>query len=567
MDSQTKRTLAATLLCLVALFVWFKIQEVRYRDRLPTTQPAAMIAADEPTSKPVHAAAPATVETKPAEPPALTAPRYRTESADSTATVVLGSDIQDRPGQDDANPYEFAVVVSPIGASVEAIRLANDRNHIAKDPRNPDHDPYGLLEVVRDPETGEVYRSFATEQIRFREEHQKNYEVVGLADVVWSLEKSADDRGETATLRTRIRTEDAAVLELEKVYRLDKGARQLDIFLAVRNLALPTSDILVTERGPIGLKKEDPRSDYRRIVSAIVDAEGVAKLGATMTRAEVFKADEDGRLLRPAEGEKLLWAAASNKFFTCIVTPLLENPSEPSADEAVAGTVGRLAAAACFKDPKAADDLTFDWVMASSRPLRKGQRLTLHLDAFCGPKSDKLFETMPDRNYHIVRDADSRWCTFQAITTLMLWLLNAIYGVTHNYGVAIIVLVIIVRLVLHPISRHGQITMMKMQKNQQRIKPKIDALQRQYKNDKQKINEETMKLYREEGINPAGTILGCLPMALQMPIWVALWTALNTNVHMRHMPFFGYIRDLSAPDALIGFAQTYNIPVLHYLMG
>ena len=102
---------------------------------------------------------------------------------------------------------------------------------------------------------------------------------------------------------------------------------------------------------------------------------------------------------------------------------------------------------------------------------------------------------------------------------------------------------------------------MKMQKNTQRMKPKLDAIQQQYKNDKQKLNEETMKLYREEGVNPAGTVLGCLPMLMQTPIWIALYTTLYTNVDLRHMPFFGYIRDLSAPDALYTFATPFHVPI------
>ncbi len=73
-----------------------------------------------------------------------------------------------------------------------------------------------------------------------------------------------------------------------------------------------------------------------------------------------------------------------------------------------------------------------------------------------------------------------------------------------------------------------------------------------------------MKLYREEGINPAGQLLGCLPMVLQMPVWVALWTTLNTNVDMRHEPFFWWINDLAAPDALFPFPESwfFTLPML-----
>jgi YidC/Oxa1 family membrane protein insertase len=143
----------------------------------------------------------------------------------------------------------------------------------------------------------------------------------------------------------------------------------------------------------------------------------------------------------------------------------------------------------------------------------------------------------------------------------MLWLLTAIYRVVRNYGIAIIVLVIIVKLILHPISKRGQLSMMKMQKSMAQVKPKLDLLQQQYRNDKQKLQEETLKLYREEGINPAGNLAGCLPLFLQMPIWVALWSTLNTNADMRHQPFFWWIRDLASPDALIPLSPDWHFTV------
>jgi YidC/Oxa1 family membrane protein insertase len=198
----------------------------------------------------------------------------------------------------------------------------------------------------------------------------------------------------------------------------------------------------------------------------------------------------------------------------------------------------------------------------------------MKIDVYCGPKSESLFEQLAAqdpvvkaRHYAVIRASDARWCTFQWLTDAMLWLLTFIHGIVGNYGIAIIILVIIVRLILHPVTKRGQVSMMKMQKAQASIKPKLDALQEKYKNDKQKLQEEQMKLYREEGINPMGSILGCLPMGLQMPIWIALWTTLNTNVDMRHMPFFWWIHDLSSPDALIPFGTSYDVPLIGTLMG
>ena len=122
-----------------------------------------------------------------------------------------------------------------------------------------------------------------------------------------------------------------------------------------------------------------------------------------------------------------------------------------------------------------------------------------------------------------------------------------------NYGWAVLSLVIIVRVLLHPVSRRGQISMTRMQQRMSVLQPKMEALKEKYANDKQKLNEETMKLYREEGISPFGQMTGCLPMVLQMPIWMALWTTLNTTFELRHAPFILWIKDLAGPDALMYF--------------
>jgi YidC/Oxa1 family membrane protein insertase len=139
----------------------------------------------------------------------------------------------------------------------------------------------------------------------------------------------------------------------------------------------------------------------------------------------------------------------------------------------------------------------------------------------------------------------------------MLWLLNALSRVTFgNYGVAILILVVLTRLALHPLTKKSQVAMSKMQKFQ----PEMQKIREKYKDDKAKLNEEMMKLYKQSGSTP---VLGCLPMFLQMPIWVALWTALSASVELRHAGFLPFwITDLSAPDELFLFGRVILIPLI-----
>ena len=562
MDSQTKRTLAATVLCLLVLFGWFKIQQALHPAK-PIEPESNQVATSGPafgpssTSQPAHAEEIAKLSPAPVTAAAPEAPAFRAVSAEATTVITLGDDYHDRPKEGFHNPYEMKVVVSPIGAGVDSITLSRYRNKVAKDPKHPDHDPYKLLNPVVDEASGKVYRSFVSEKVRLVREKQD----VALGDVLWSVRKSSDQGGETATLQTVIRPTNGQtdLLRLTKTYRLDKGEHHLKITLSVENLSGEPRKVIVTDRGPIGLLQASSRMDGRRAMCAIVDADGRIVPGENAQRAAVAKAEDSTKEFPPGEGH-ILWSAVSNIYFTCIEVPLPQAGSKAPYPS----YLSNLAARTYLDSPEQTDDLTLEQVFAPKAPIGAGGTFRVSLEAFCGPKSGHLFEKIPDavaRRYDIVSDPDRSRCTFDILSRLMVWLLAFVHRWVGNYGIAIIILVIIVRLALHPISKRGQIHMMKMQKNTQRLKPKLEAIQKQYKNDKQKLNEETMKMYREEGVNPAGSILGCLPMALQTPIWIALYTTLYTNVDLRHMPFFGYIRDLSAPDALITFATPYHLPI------
>jgi YidC/Oxa1 family membrane protein insertase len=118
--------------------------------------------------------------------------------------------------------------------------------------------------------------------------------------------------------------------------------------------------------------------------------------------------------------------------------------------------------------------------------------------------------------------------------------LNVFPGVS-NWGVSIILLTVIVKLILFPLSAASYRSMARMRK----LTPKMTALRERYGDDKQAMSQEMMKLYQKEKVNPMG---GCLPMLLQMPIFIALYWVLLESVEIRHAPFFGWIQDLSAKD-------------------
>ena len=135
------------------------------------------------------------------------------------------------------------------------------------------------------------------------------------------------------------------------------------------------------------------------------------------------------------------------------------------------------------------------------------------------------------------------WGWFFWFEKPIFWLLNSLFKTAGNFGIAIILLTLIVRGIMFPVAQRQFASMAAMRA----IQPKMKALQERYKDDKQKQQEETLKLYKEEGVNP---LAGCLPIFLQIPVFFALYKVLTLTVEMRHQPFYGWIHDLSAPDPL-----------------
>ena len=160
------------------------------------------------------------------------------------------------------------------------------------------------------------------------------------------------------------------------------------------------------------------------------------------------------------------------------------------------------------------------------------------------------------------RAIDFGWSHF--IARPLVSLLRLLYEVTGNYGIAIILLTVLVKLVFFPLSNKSFRSMSAMKK----LQPQMERLREQYKDDRQKLNQEMMELYKRYEVNPLG---GCLPMVVQLPVFIGLYQGLLYAIELRQAPFFGWIEDLSQPDRLgalaIPFVDPPGIPVLTLLMG
>jgi YidC/Oxa1 family membrane protein insertase len=149
----------------------------------------------------------------------------------------------------------------------------------------------------------------------------------------------------------------------------------------------------------------------------------------------------------------------------------------------------------------------------------------------------------------------------------LLYLMRFCYKYVHNYGVAIILLTIVIKILFWPLTHKSYKSMKEMQK----LQPRLAKLREKYKGNKEQMNKEMMALYKTYKVNPMG---GCLPMIIQIPVFFALYRILGDSIELRHAPFMLWINDLSAPDRLFHFAfkvpfmsPPYGIPVLTLLMG
>jgi YidC/Oxa1 family membrane protein insertase len=158
------------------------------------------------------------------------------------------------------------------------------------------------------------------------------------------------------------------------------------------------------------------------------------------------------------------------------------------------------------------------------------------------------------------------WGHFYFITKPMFLALDFFYHLVGNFGIAILLVTVLVKLLFFPLANKSYASMAKMKS----VQPQLAALKERYPDDKMKQQQEMMEIYKKEKINP---IAGCLPVALQIPVFFSLYKVLFITIEMRHAPFYGWIKDLSAPDptnlftlfGLLHFDPT-QLPLFgHYL--
>lgn len=306
--------------------------------------------------------------------------------------------------------------------------------------------------------------------------------------------------------------------------------------------------------GPCGLGREAFRTDMRKIVAAFKNSKGqFESVKLDKRKLSNVKTLDDRNLTYP--GGNFIWIAAVNKYFAAIVVPQ-PNEGQDYCDWIISKT-GRFYNPDQDNKADSGDEmLGMDLTAATSTLAANGQAdssKAYNFQLYIGPKDKSLFDKNEMyRKLRFLLTIDFMGCCCPAwiisplafgILAIMKWM----YGFIGNYGIVIIILVFLMRLIMHPITKKSQVSMSKMST----LAPKAEEIKKKYANNKAEMNKQMMALYREQGASP---IMGFLPMMVQMPIWIALWSAVYASIDLRGAAFLPFwITDLSVPDALVRF--------------
>lgn len=197
------------------------------------------------------------------------------------------------------------------------------------------------------------------------------------------------------------------------------------------------------------------------------------------------------------------------------------------------------------KEDDGSEEVTFSW---SAEDNRKSYRC----EVFIGPQKREILK---QNGLEKIID----YGFFHFFAEIIIRILFFFMSILHNWGLSIIALSVLIYLILFPLTAKSTKSMRKMQEQMKQIQPKMNDIRTKYKDNQQKMNKEMMELYRKNNVNPLGSLGGCLPMFLQIPIFVALYQVLNRMVEIKGADFL-WINDLSKPDYL--FTLPFDIPFL-----
>lgn len=344
-------------------------------------------------------------------------------------------------------------------------------------------------------------------------------------------ELSTDPTAGTATLRRTT----AGDLEITKVYTLSKQAGlkddyQISLAITFKNNG---STPFETPGFFVGTGAAEPIHRSDRIYATQFDWYRDGKFNSIAVNyfdpGKLFGLFQTSgpKDVYSATADKILWAAVSNQYFATILAP----------QETEGKQVWAIPVNLPTEDGQQPIRAIQGAIEIPAFTLSSGESKTVNFNIYAGPKEFDRLAKLPNDQADIMNFGWAKW-----VSELLLTVMNTLHSWVKSYALAIIIMTIIIRSLLWPLQNAATKSMRKMAK----LSPIMNELREKYKDDPQRMNQETMKLYKEYGVNPFG---GCLPMLVQIPIFFGFYGMLDKAIELRNSSFL-WVRDLSQPDTV-----------------
>ena len=453
--------------------------------------------------------------------------------------------------------FKFAIELTSRGAAISRATLSGFDD---REPKNPQ--PLALLAPIIGDRN--VY-SLASGSFELVDRKQR----FPLDRLNWQTGKviRKDDNSQEVAFEAFLR--DAAgkeAIKLTRTYRAMPDSYTVQCNLRVENLSDEQLKARLDLQGPVGIGREGARADMRKILAAYITPEGIESVKTDNNKLRKAKKSNNREVMQlrhKKAGAHFIWAATTNKYFAVILRPVSGANEEWPAGIKL-GPAQYYDPGLADKKPDGDENSSFS-LQATAIELAKAGRVdsakAFEFQLYLGPKDKNIFdknELYRELGYFHTIDFLGCCCPRQMINPLafaIMGFMKSIYKFIPNYGIVIMILVFVIRLLLHPLTKKSQVSMMKMQK----LGPRVEEIKKKYAANKAEMNKQVMAMYKKQGASP---VMGFLPMMLQMPILIALYSAIYANIELRGAAFLPFwITDLSVPDALVTF-KTVTVPLL-----
>ncbi len=315
-------------------------------------------------------------------------------------------------------------------------------------------------------------------------------------------------------------------VKIEKTYTFHPGKFAFDLEVRAYNLS---QEPISQSAGLNWYEYVDPKAE----TDSYTHEGPIAYFKQDIERPEVKKMEAETSM-----GPDVSWGGFESKYFIAAIIP--QNPS--------------LTSMVMSKD--AGTNMVSVSIRGAKSIIPSGQAGLFSYTLFLGPKDHAILKAQGVQ----LEDAIDFGSWLKWLAMPMLIVLKFFNQYINNYGLSIIILTILIKVIFWPLGNKSYESMKQMQK----LQPKMQEMREKYKDDKQRISQETMALYKAHKVNPLG---GCLPMVIQIPVFFGLYKTLLYAIELRHSPLFWWIQDLSAPDTLFGHIAGFAVGPLPILMG